>query len=100
MKYTTTKEELEKIVKESLSIADICRALNIRPIGGNYRTIKSKLLKWNINTSHFTGAAWNVGNRFKPFRKTIPLSEILIENSTYINNGSLKKRLIKEGKRI
>jgi transposase-like protein/Zn finger protein HypA/HybF involved in hydrogenase expression len=97
MRYKITKEELEKIVKESLSISDVCRSLNIVANGGNYKTIHSKLKLWNINVSHFTGQAWNVGKRFKPFCKTIPLSEILIENSTYTNNHSLKKKLIKEG---
>ncbi len=97
MKKWSTKEQLEKIVAESLSIADICRAINIVPNGGNYKTIKSKLKLWNIDISHFTGQAWNVGEKFKPFSKTIPLSEILIENSNYTNNSGLKKRLIKNG---
>ena len=95
MKYKINKDELEKIVINCLSIADVCRALNIRPIGGNYKTVSLKLKKWNINISHFTGKTWNTGKRFKPFGKIIPLVEILVENSTYVNNGSLKKRLIK-----
>jgi Zn finger protein HypA/HybF involved in hydrogenase expression len=97
MRYKTTKEQMEEIVKNSLSIADVCRALNISAIGGNYKTIKSKLILWDINTEHFTGAAWNIGDKFKPFGKVIPLSEILVENSTYTNNAKLKERLIKAG---
>lgn len=97
MKNNLTKIELEKIVSESLSIADICRKLNIRPIGGNYKTIKFKLNLWNIDTSHFTGSAWNVGTRYKNIKKKIPLNEILIENSTYLSTRSLKNRLINEG---
>ena len=97
MRHKLTKEELEKIIKESLSIADVCRALNLVPAGGNYQIIKSKIKLWNIDTSHFTGQAWNVGNRFKPFCKTIPLSEILIEDSQYTSNSSLKSKLFKEG---
>ena len=42
MKYNI--EELKDAVKRSLSIAGVCRILNIRPIGGNYRTLK-KLFK-------------------------------------------------------
>ena len=97
MKYKTTKDELEKIIKESHSIADACRSLNIVPVGGNYRTVKTKIKQWNINTYYFTGQAWNVGDRFKPFCKITPLSEILIENSLYTSNGNLKKKLFKEG---
>ena len=97
MRYKTSKEELEKIVANSLSIADICRSLKVVPIGGNYRTIKSKIKLWNLDISHFTGQAWNIGEKFKPFNKSIPLCDILIKNSTYTSNGSLKKRLFKEG---
>lgn len=98
MKYRVTEEELKKIVSTSLSIADICRAINIRPNGSNYRTIKLKINQWNIDISHFTGCGWNVGDRYKPIgKKTIPLVDVLIENSTYMNIGNLKKRLINEG---
>jgi len=97
MRYKTSKDELEKIVANSLSIADVCRSLNVVPIGGNYRTIKSKIKLWNLDINHFTGQAWNVGERFKPFNKSIPLSDILIENSTYTSTNHLKERLIKEG---
>jgi hypothetical protein len=97
MKNKLTKDYLIKIVNESLSIADVCRALNLVPVGGNYRTINVKLKLWNINTSHFTGRAWNTGDKFKAFGNVTPLSEILIENSTYTNTGNLKKKLIDEG---
>lgn len=96
MKYKFNKKELEEIVAQSLSIADICRALNIRPIGGNYKTVKNKLLLWSIDSSHFTGRAWNVGARYKPFSKKIPLSEILNGNILYTNTSKLKTRLIAE----
>ena len=97
MKHKTTKDELEMIVKESLSIADVCRSLNIVPVGGNYQTVKSKVKLWNINIDHFTGQAWNTGDRFTSFCKKIPLAEILIENSLYHNNTNIKQKLFKEG---
>lgn len=44
MKYKYTKEDLEKAVIKSLSIAQVCRELGIRPVGGNYKIRgKSKL---------------------------------------------------------
>ena len=91
------KSELEAIVKNSLSISDVCRAYGVVPRGGNYRTIKGKLIEFEINTEHFTGAAWNQGAKFVEFGKKLPLSEILIQNSTYSNTNCLKGRLIKEG---
>ena len=95
MKNKRTKEEYEKAVKESLSIAEVCRKLNIKPIGGNYKTVSDAIKKYNIDITHFTGKAWNQGKRYRMFNKVKPLSEILCENSYYSTN-SLKKRLLSE----
>lgn len=92
-----TKEELEEIVKSVLSIAEICRRLDIRPVGGNYKTIKKYINLYDIDISHFTGQGWNTGLRYKPINKIIDISEILVENSTYTSTHHLKIRLIKEG---
>ena len=91
------KEDLEKLVNESLSIAQVCRKLNIKPHGGNYKTLKNKFKLWEIDTSHFTGAAWNQGDRFRPFCKKYNLEDVLIKNSPYLSTNSLKHRLFKEG---
>lgn len=96
MRYKTTKEQLENAVKNSKSIAGVCRILDIRAVGGNYRTLRDKIKKWEINTSHFTGQGWNVGLIFKPTVRR-PLSEILVENSDYMSISKLRIRLINEG---
>ena len=95
MKYI--KEELETIVKDVLSTADVCRRLNIKPVGGNYKTLKKYYKLYDIDISHFTGKAWNVGDRFTNFSKKFTLDEICIKDSTYTNTSSLKQRLVKEG---
>ncbi len=87
------KETLEPIVGKSLSIAEVCRRLEIRPVGGNYKTLKKYFIILEIDTSHFTGQGWNSGDRYKNFGKTCSLEDILIENSTYTNNGRLKEKL-------
>ena len=97
MRYKYTKEILEEAVKKSLAIAGVCRKLNIKPCGGNYKTLHSKFKEWNIDTSHFTGAAWNQGEKFTPFAKSYTLEEVLVENSPYKSSNCLKKRLFKEG---
>ena len=48
MKEKYSEENLRKVVSESLSIADVCRAVGIKPIGGNYKTINNKLKQYNI----------------------------------------------------
>jgi Zn finger protein HypA/HybF involved in hydrogenase expression len=97
-KYDDNKiKKIIEIVKNSLSIAEVCRKMNIRPVGGNYKTLKNCFIINNINTSHFTGQGWNVGKRYRYFGKRFKLEDILIEKSTYTNNERLKIRLINAG---
>ena len=90
-----TKEEYELAAKNSFSIAQMCRNLGVKPIGGNYRIIKNAIQEYKIDISHFTGQGWNKGLKFKP-NKQIPLDKILVENSTY-QSYKLKNRLLESG---
>lgn len=90
-----TKEEVERVAKESLSIAEMCRKFGIKPNGGNYKTIHKELKDYNIDISHFTGQGWNIGLKFKP-NPPMDIKEILVENSNY-QSFKLKNRLFKEG---
>lgn len=89
-----TDLEFIDIVKSSYSIAEICRKLNIKPYGGNYRVIKNKIKKLNIDITHMTGRAWNSGVRKMSPKKS--LNDILVKDSHY-KSYKLAKRLIKEG---
>lgn len=91
------KEVLEELVKSSVSKREILRKLNIVGAGGNYKTLDKYLKLYEIDTTHFTGSAWNQGDNFKPFGLKMELESILIENSTYSNSSTLKKRLYREG---
>lgn len=97
MKYKFEKEELSKIVMGVLSIAEVCRRLDMKAVGGNYKTLKKYFKLYDIDTSHFTGQGWNVGEKFTNFSKSYTLEEILIENSPYTSSNHLRIRLIKEG---
>lgn len=55
MKHKYTIEELKTAVQESKSIANVLRLLGIRPVGGNYKTIKDLINRHQIDISHFTG---------------------------------------------
>jgi hypothetical protein len=92
MKTKYNENELSKAIKESLSIAETCRKLGIKPNGGNYKTLYYFIKKFNIDTKHFTGQGWNIGLKFRPM-KTYSLKEILIENSEYRSSNGLKKKL-------
>lgn len=92
-----TDEQLIQAVKDNLSYAGVIVQLGLIPAGGNYDSIKRKISELNLDISHFTGKAWNQGERYRPIKEAIPLNEVLIENSTWINTNNLKLRLLKEG---
>lgn len=41
MKLKFTKEQLEEIIKDVFSTAEVCRRLNIRPVGVIIKQLKS-----------------------------------------------------------
>ena len=90
------RNDLVEIVKQSKSIADVCRAIGIKPIGGNYKTIHNYIKLYELDDSHFTGAGWNVGERYTKVVEPKSLSDILVKDSSY-QSAKLRKRLIKEG---
>jgi hypothetical protein len=89
------RENFEQIIKKCFSKSQVCRELGLKPAGGNFKTINNKILEWGIDTSHFTGQAWNKGIFFKQIKREISLEEILVENSTYLCNTKIKKKLFK-----
>ena len=50
------KANLELIVKESMSLAEVLRRLRKRDFGGgNYVTLNKYIKLYNLDTSHFSG---------------------------------------------
>lgn len=82
--------EFSNLVKESESISDIATKLGYRSKGGGVtKLIKDRIKELNIDISHFNRyAKGSLAERNKP------LEDILVQNSTYTNNTSLKKRLL------
>lgn len=87
-----TLELLAPIIANSVTWADVCRALNLKPATGSQTYIKNLAAKYGTGTSHFVGQGWSKG---KTFRKK-PLTFYLVKGST-INSHNLKLRLIREG---
>ena len=91
-----TDSQFIDAVNSSLSYAEVLRKLELKPAGSNYDTIKRKISELNLDISHMTGQAWNVGVKFRPIKQAKPLSEVLVEHSTWVNTFHLKERLLKE----
>lgn len=84
---------LRRVLSESGSYSDALRRLGLRPAGGNHATIKKYAERWGISTAHFA-PAWNTAPHLR--RTPLPLTQILVEGSTY-HRGHLKRRLFSEG---
>lgn len=96
MKVKYTKELMEEAIKDSYSIAEVCKKIGLKPYGSNYKTIKSKIELYNLDISHFTGQGWNKGKRLTNDVSIHSLEDIMKEGIIY-SSSLLKARLIKEG---
>lgn len=81
------EENLSNIVKNSFSYRGCLKKLNIRNAGGNFRTLKKYIEKYNIDTSHFK-IEQCLGHKKD-------ISEYLVENSN-CSRANLKRRLLEE----
>ena len=94
MKIKYTKELMEEAVKNSFSYAEVCRKIGLKPVGSNYKTVKSKIELYNLDISHFTGQGWNKGKGGSEETSIHSLEDILKKGVVY-SSASLRKRLIK-----
>ena len=92
-----TDQDFVEAVRTSTSYAQVIRKLHLQVAGSNYDIVKRKIMELHLDVSHMTGQAWNQGARHKPIRAAQPLSEILVEHSTFVNANHLRERLLKEG---
>src|SRR5918912_3283392 len=89
-------EALSVAVARNYSIAGVLSELGCTVSGSNYRWVHRLVEKYGLDTAHWLGAAHLRGKHhfWSPRR---PLSEILVERSTYGNCWQPKRRLIGEG---
>ncbi|MGD8784757.1 MAG: HNH endonuclease signature motif containing protein [Thioalkalispiraceae bacterium] len=90
-KYTL--QQLQEAVKASTSMRQVLQSLNVAPYGGNYDVLRKAIKVYALDTSHFTGQAWNKG---KSLPARIP-TESYLTNELPIQSYKLKNRLLKEG---
>lgn len=92
-----TDEQFIEAVRNSLSYAEVLRKIGLKVAVSNYDTVKRKIAELNLDTSHMSGKVWNYGERYRQVKQKQPLSEILIEHSTFVNTHHLRERLLREG---
>ena len=94
MKEYYKKENLEKVVKESFSYAEVLRKIGLVDVGSNFHTLKKYIVKYDLDTTHFTGQLWNKGKteRNDPRVSVIPIEKIF-SNELGIRTPNLKDKL-------
>jgi len=86
-----SEQEAREAIAAARSYSDAMLRLGVRPAGGNHATLKKYADIWGISTDHF-----DRGGTRPPWREAVPLTEVLVEGSTY-QRRSLKRRLFAEG---
>ena len=94
-KKTWNNEQFINAVKTSTSYAEVIRKLGLKVAGSNYDTVKRTIKELNLDISHMKGHAWNKGIHYV-CNQARPLSEILVEHSSFVSTYKLKNRLFKE----
>ena len=84
-------DDVREAINCSKSIAGVLRILNLRPVGGNYRTIHRIINEYHIDVSHFTGQGWNVGLQFNP-KTQLTDDVIFVKDSAYKCSWRLRER--------
>jgi|SRR5215203_1852833 len=92
-----TKEEFIEAWKSARSVAEVGQTLGCNKNGSGYYTLMLAAEELGLNKDHMLGRAWSRGQTGIKNTNSIPLKDILVENSTYLTTSLLKKRLIKEG---
>ena len=94
--WTVEKEKLLSLVKESLSIAELLRKLEIYTVGGNRNSLMKRLQQEQIDISHIaTGLDSNKGRKFGPSKFALSDEEVFIENSQ-TTRAVVRKKVIKK----
>jgi len=96
IKRKYTDADFVAAVKNSYSMAQVLRKLDLSVSGGNYKLAKLRIRKLEIDSSHFTGQGHLKGKSHN-WTKAIPLDEILIQHSMYASSCYLKKKIAQKG---
>jgi hypothetical protein len=91
-----TRDEFVRAWLKSKTVGGVARKLECNHSGGGYVILKTTAQQLNLPTDHMVEYGLNTGPSYNHI-KFIPLSEILVENSTYTSIARLKIRLLREG---
>src|SRR5258708_36888797 len=89
-------DRFSEAVARNISTGGVLTQLGCGVSGTNYRRVHNMVKGLQLDTSHWLGAAPLRGGHHS-WTPSIPLSEILVEGSTYTDRLKLKRRLVAAG---
>lgn len=90
-------KDFAELVRTSTTVADIVRSFGYKAAGGIHKVVWKRINEDGIDAAHLPrGKGANSGTRHRGGVPSRPLSEVMIENSTY-SRRHLRKRLIEGG---
>jgi hypothetical protein len=91
-----TKEQIEEVIKSSITTKECLQKLNRPWTGDNYNWLMNLIRRYDINKDHFLSHSQLKKNLWKekPFVKKYSIEDIFCENK-FISGGILKKILYK-----
>src|SRR5690348_9554248 len=60
---TWTDEQLRNAVAQSSCVSRVLKRLGLRPVGGNYATIRAHIARLDLDTSHWGRSKWRTVDR-------------------------------------
>lgn len=91
--WLKSKNEIQNLLNECSSFVEVLNKLGLDPHSGNHRTLNLRIKEDSLVIDELVRKR---KEKTKTIKDKIPLSEIMVENSTYGSNH-LKARLLKEG---
>ena len=78
-----TDQDIIDKSKEVESLFGLLRALNLKPVGGNFINMKRNLQRLKVNTDHWKGQGWSLDKQLKDY-------------SEYTRASNIKPHLVRE----
>lgn len=99
MKFT--KQQIEDAVKASTNFTQVCKILGCKHWGGYYYNIRSRIKKYDFDTSHFSKEYLNRGGNITALKKKRAADSILIHDiklTDRVPRKFLKRALLEIGR--
>jgi hypothetical protein len=81
-----SNDDLIQAVKDSFTLADVLRKLDLKIAGGNYDHLRKNIAQLDLDVSHFTGRVWSKNKSIKDwalYKKSAGRKKYLINERGY-----------------